>query len=96
MRTYDEVRKDWETLWAYGPAYDMTGGYVDQEDLDKLLRKPTKVTARNCMLSQIHYWLDTGPDIDGLGERSTAQKARDEIIENDPAVREIAERYGYA
>lgn len=85
MITYEQAREDHEYLWSIGPADDMTGGYVDQEDLAKLLRSPTKATARDCYVSQIIYWFQVGPD-DGEGAQYS--------IENDPEVAEIAERHG--
>ncbi len=90
MRTYDEVRKDWETLWAIAPAGDMTGGYVDQQDLDRLLKSPTKRTARECMESQIDYWFQVGP-----GDERECPPV-DTFIESNPDVRAIAEKYGHA
>ncbi|MBS3648776.1 hypothetical protein KEU06_09180 [Pseudaminobacter sp. 19-2017] len=86
--TYEQARTDHEYLWAYGPANDMTGGYVDQTDLAKLLKKPTKTTARNCYIDQIEYWFQVGPD------RNFQGMSKELIIETDPAVREIGERYG--
>lgn len=78
----EQAFKDWSYLWtAYGPAHDMTGAYVDQGDLDKLLRSPTKATARDCLVSQIRYWFSVGPDCD----RSP---------KGDAQVEEIADRYG--
>ena len=61
--TYESARRDHEYLWnTYGPAYDMTGAYVFQEDLRKLLEKPTKACARQCYIRQIVYWFQAGPD----------------------------------
>lgn len=82
--TYEEAFADWEYLWTqYGPAADMTGGYVDQEDLDRLLRSPTKATARRCLMSQIAYWFEKGTDsISRQPDRS------------DERLQEIADRYG--
>lgn len=63
MSSYDQAFKDWDYLWTtYGEAHDMTGGYVDQDDLKKLLRSPTKATAASCLISQIGYWFSVGPD----------------------------------
>lgn len=81
--TYAQARADHEYLWnTYGPALDMTGGYVDSEDLDRLLRSPTKSTARACYVDQIEYWFDVGPE----------DKDPD-TWRRDPKVREIAERH---
>ena len=82
--TYESARRDHEYLWGtYGPAADMTGAYVDQSDLKKLLEKPTKACARDCYINQIDYWFQAGPDGTEAGDYKT-----------DPAVRDIAERYG--
>lgn len=81
---YKKVLSDWKYLFeGFAPADDMSGGYVDQEDLDKMLKYPTKTQAIKCLESQIHYWLDTGPDpymVTGDWE-------------NDKRVQEIRERY---
>ena len=74
---YQQALADRTYLWeTYGPAYDMTGGYVDQEDLDQLLRNPTKATALRCLTSQIVYWFQVGPD---TGEIPTDDERVDEI-----------------
>jgi hypothetical protein len=61
--SYEQARADHEYLWrTYGPANDMTGGYVDTGDLVKLLKSPTKATARDCLCSQIAHWFSVGPE----------------------------------
>lgn len=83
--SYDQATSDHSYLWdTYGSADDMTGGYVDQDDLTKLLRSPTKATARDCLVNQIIYWFQVGPD--NLGYTP--------IDRHDPILIEIAERYG--
>lgn len=63
MITHEQAFKDRQYLWkTYGAAYDMTGGYVDSDDLEKLLEKPNKRTARACLINQIEYWFQRGPD----------------------------------
>ena len=85
--TYEQARADHDYLWkTYGPAEDMSGAYVDQDDLEKLLRKPTKATARQCYEDQIRYWLRQGPEKDSLHKH-------EDRIRNDPHVAEIADRY---
>lgn len=85
MGRYDKALADWDYLWtAYGPASDMTGGYVDQGDLDKLLRSPTKATAAKCLGSQIEYWFEVGPEANGPQPDPT-----------DRRLQQIAEDYGY-
>jgi hypothetical protein len=82
--TYDQVFSDWSYLWhEYGPAVDMTGGYVDQDDLAQLLASPRKSTAKKCLTRQIGYWFMVGPD--------HIDKQPDP---DDQRLHEIAERYG--
>jgi hypothetical protein len=84
--TYERAFADHKYLWEeYGPAKDMTGGYVDSGDLELLLQSPTKATARRCLESQIRYWFDAGPDD---CEPPAILRA------TDPKLREIADRYG--
>ncbi len=84
--TYEQALKDHEYLWKeYAPASDMTGGYVDSDDLERLLHDPNKVTARECLKSQIAYWFQIGPD---------QQIYIGEAWKTDPEVKEIAERSG--
>ncbi|WP_066781890.1 hypothetical protein [Sphingomonas sp. CCH5-D11] len=79
--TYEQAFADHAYLWeTYGPAKDMTGGYVDQGDLRELLRSPTKVTARKCLVSQIEYWFSVGPE-------------EGRMDSTDPKLIEIAERH---
>lgn len=60
--TYEEVYEDWKYLWDIAPADDMTGGYEDQYDLERLLKKPNKQTAKYCLERQMGYWFQAGPD----------------------------------
>ena len=83
---YKQARKDHEYLWAIGPAYDMTGGYVDQEDLERLLKCPTKAMATKCYHDQICYWFDYGCEDNHYSLET--------IPWDDPMVVEIAERHG--
>lgn len=93
MGTYEQAFKDHRYLWdTYGSAHDMTGGYVDQGDLNRLLRKPTKATAKECLEDQIMYWFLVGPDNGSDNCHEFLQYA----IDTDPKVREIARRYGYS
>ena len=84
--TYKQARADHEYLWSIAPASDMTGGYVDQEDLAKLLKTPTQACARDCYVSQICYWFEAGPESD-RGEAGP-------VPWHIPLVQDIAERYG--
>lgn len=62
MKRYLEAKSDHDYLWkTYGPADDMTGGYVDQEDLKRMLDAPTKKMAVYCLARQIHYWFQMPP-----------------------------------
>ena len=60
---YKQTFNDHCYLWKIAPARDMTGGYVDQEDLDRMLKNPTKKQATNCLEDQIDYWFQIGPDL---------------------------------
>lgn len=84
--SYDQARADHEYLWeTYAPAEDMTGAYVDQDDLARLLKSPTKATARDCYCDQIHHWFQVGPEQGATGN-----------WRSDSAVFEIAERHNCA
>ncbi len=84
--TYEQVYADHSYLWAIDEADDMTGGYVDSEDLDRLLKSPSKTTARNLLIRQIDYWFSAGTEGGGM-------KQVEELLKTDDRVREIAERY---
>lgn len=84
--TYEQARKDHEYLWSIAPAYDMTGGYTDQEDLVRLLKRPTKSTARDCYVSQIEHWFFAGPSSHNGDDRA-------EVPWDDQRVLEISSRY---
>jgi len=93
-----EVLEDWKYLFeTIGPAHDMSG-YIDQDDLDALLKHPTKRQAVRCLTNQIIYWFDKGPAA-STGDESfgmdcaKARDALDELIETNPRVAEIKERY---
>jgi hypothetical protein len=61
--TYEEAYDAHTYLWrTYGPAADMTGAYVDQGDLARLLKSPTKKTAKDCLDRQIRHWFNAGTD----------------------------------
>lgn len=82
---YTQAFSDHSYLWeTYGAADDMTGRYVDQDDLTRLLRSPTKATACKCLVSQIEYWFSVGPDPFG----------NNPIDPSDDRLQEIADRYG--
>lgn len=83
--TYKQAFADWSYLWdEYGPAADMTGGYVDQDDLAALLKSPTRATARDCLCAQIDHWFNAGVD---QGSRKPDR--------NDERLQEIADRHGH-
>lgn len=87
--TYEQARADHEYLWAIAPADDMTGGYEDQNDLDLLLKNPTKATARCCYVRQIDHWFTAGPE---RGDISNPDYTK--LAEENPSLRTIADRYG--
>ena len=81
---YDQAFSDHQFLFGIGPASDMTGGYVDQDDLAKMLASPTKATATKCLEDQIEYWFQVGPE-DG--------RSLDALMLEFPEMAEIKERY---
>lgn len=88
MLKYDIARKYHEYLWqTYGDAYDMTGAYVDQDDLQKLLENPTKKTAAECYCSQMEHFFQVGPDSNLMNSNN---KTLDDL-KSDPMVLQIAE-----
>ena len=94
---YKQARADHEYLWdTYGDAYDMTGGYVDSDDLAKLLKNPTKTQAADIYTQQIDYWFQVGPDYSGFEYKTGQRKdqAVPTLCREDPRVIEIADRYG--
>lgn len=61
---YEEAMADRNYLFDnYGQPYDMTGGYVEGEHFEKLLRNPTKSAARDECINQIDYWFSSGVDL---------------------------------
>ena len=78
-------------LWkTYGPAMDMTGGYVDSEKYERLLKNPTKAAARDECMSQINYWFEVGTEPEPV---SFIQALGPVTRHDDPRVVEIARRY---
>lgn len=54
--TYESVKKDYQKLIKkYGDPDDMTGGFVDGEKYQELLRNPSKENAMNHMIRIIQY-----------------------------------------
>ncbi|PSV00524.1 hypothetical protein [Photobacterium kishitanii] len=88
--TYDEVYADWYYLFQkISVAEDMTGGYVDSEDLDLLLKKPSKATAKGCLVRQISYWFSAGIE---YSDKHSGKSVFD-LIEEYPKIISIAERH---
>ena len=82
--TYQQAFVDHKILWSIDAASDMTGGYVDQDDLRLLLANPTRDMARDCLERQIRYWLQMGTE-DG--------RSYEQLVREFPALQEIKERY---
>jgi len=99
--SYEQAYSDWEYLFnTIGCAYDMTGGYVDQEDLAMLLKSPTKKTACWCLVRQIKYWFQSGLDEKGKDSYEFChlitgyyRNSVKPLILVDSRVAEIVERY---
>lgn len=98
--SYEQAYSDWEYLFSIGTAYDMTGGYVDQEDLKRLLKSPTKKTARDCLVEQIRYWFQVGIDAAARDSYEFCHLVSDRnwnsiapLLDVDERIKEIHERY---
>lgn len=84
--TYEVAYRDRQYLWSISPARDMTGGYVDQEDLERMLKTPTKAMAAKCLRAQIEYWFERGTE-------SGAERHVSELLESDDEIRAIYSRH---
>ncbi len=59
--TFEEVKKDYiEIIKMHGFPEDMTGGFVDAEHMEVVIRNPTKSNAKNYMLNVISYGFQWG------------------------------------
>lgn len=93
---YEQALADWQYLWKISPAYDMTGGYEDQCDLERMLMTPTKRMAAKCLSSQVEYWFQAGPTDDPCGQPYSydeRQAAIVMLIGTDPEVHAIYSRH---
>lgn len=91
---HEEIYNDHQFLWRISPADDMSGGYVDQDDLDDLLKNPTKATAKRCLLRQIQHWIEDGiEDNEGKYQSTGSFTTFAEIVKDYPEVQEIADKY---
>lgn len=87
---YEEVYGDWSFLFeTVGFACDMTGGYVDSKDLEELLKKPTKATAKTCLIRQITYWFSSGIEYNPEHVGKTIH----DLIDEYPRIVDIADTY---
>ena len=58
---FKEVKKDYQELKKkYGLPYDMTGGFVDAEKMEKVILNPTRQNAAQYMVDVISYGLQSG------------------------------------
>jgi len=93
--TYAQAFADHSRIWEeLGVAYDMTGGYVDSKDLKRLLDSPTKTTAKCCLMDQIRYWFQVGPEDGDFSPRTWESVELPRLLAAHPWLAEIAERYG--
>ncbi len=59
--TFNEVKKDYiEIISIHGFPEDMTGGFVDAQHMEVVIRNPTKENAKHYMLSVIQYGFQWG------------------------------------
>lgn len=90
---YEQTRKDYETLrdimgtsGGKAQVYDFTGGFVFEDHAMELLENPTKAQASKLYESMIIYGFQAGWD-------NGFQRLIPDL--QDPAVDEIASRYGF-
>jgi len=59
--TFEEVKKDYLEIYdKWGAPDDMTGGFVDSEHMEHVIRNPTKKNARDYMIKVINYGFQVG------------------------------------
>ena len=59
--TFEEVKADYlKLIDEYGVPEDMTGGFVDAERMEVVIRNPTKTNAKKYMLDVISYGFQYG------------------------------------
>ena len=88
--TYEQALADRDYLFnTYGPASDMTGGWVEGDHFEELLKRPSKAKARDILSGLICYWFETGHDGRNCYDTTAPNMS-------DPKVAEIAERYNPA
>ena len=91
--SYKKAYEDHSFLFGIGPASDMTGGYVDSEDLDKLLKSPSRKTAEGVLWSQRNYWFQVGTEGGAGGDYCGMMPV--ELVDEFPRIAEIAEEYNF-
>ncbi|KKN79722.1 hypothetical protein LCGC14_0337440 [marine sediment metagenome] len=85
--TFENVRKDYlKIISKCGPPADMTGGFVDSEQMEKIVLNPTKKNAMEYMKSIIQYGFQHGAYWNSEGKGLISTK------ENE-TVNEMYERY---
>lgn len=84
--THEVALADHKYLWSFSPASDMTGGYEDQNDLDRMLEHPTKAMAVKCLTDQIEYWFERGTEDGGKAQVQ-------DLLRTDAKVRAIYQRH---
>ena len=88
--TYEQALEDRDYLFrTYGPASDMTGGWVEGDYLEELLRQPTKTKAKNILSGLVCYWFETGYDRNNCYDKAAPDMT-------DPKLVEIAARHNPA
>ena len=59
--TFEEVKADYiEIVEKHGFPSDMTGGFSDAAQMEKVIRNPTKANAKKYMLNVIAYGFQVG------------------------------------
>ena len=84
---FEDVKNDYQMLIAkYGHPYDMTGGFVDSEAMEKVILDPSKKKAMEYMISVIQYGMQDGINYHG-------ERAGRVWIESDLFLASLYEKY---
>lgn len=85
--TFEEVKRDYlEIIEEAGIPYDMTGGFVAEEQMEKVIRNPTKRNAKNYMINVIEYGFQ-------WGDYWKSQTSGEISINDNEVVRKIYDKY---
>ena len=89
MIDYKQARSDYQYLETYGPVHDITERCSPEDNLERMLRNPTRAEAREIYIDLIEAWFRNGWE-DGMRHVSQAVEPGSVL---DPIVTSIAQRH---